>query len=206
MHTTLGYVFLNLNDTKEASEELTQGIKPNEIRPLVGLGLTAMRRSRYTEAANFFSLALKNDASHLTSMLNRGILALLRGNTPSDNQEADDALKKFSLVPENTASQYEKRIAKCIKIILTLRGPQRAKGLDQLKIALDKEQDDGQFSFVAAREYRRQGMRDEATAAIRKSLAINPSRPDVALEQAAIFLDLKEFRSCSLRGIKASRA
>ncbi len=202
LHTTLGYVFLNLNATKEASEELTKGIQPNDIRPLVGLGLTAMRRSRYTEAANFFSLALKNDASHLTSILNKGILALLRGNTPADNQEADAALKKFSLVPENTTSRYEKRIAKYIALILTLRGPKRAKGLDQLKIALDKEPDDGQFSFVAAREYRRQGMLAEATVAIGKSLAVNPTRPDVALEQAALFLESKNFeaaRSLALR-------
>jgi hypothetical protein len=202
LHTTLGYVHLNLNAVAESSEELTRGIKPNDIRSLVGLGITAMRRSRYTEANNFFNLALKNDSNHVTTMLNKGLLALRRGNTPANNKEADDMLKKFRLISENTASQYEKRIAKCIEIILTLRGPLRAKGLDQLKTALDKEKDDGLFSFVAAREYRQQGMPAEATVAIKKSLSIDPTRPDFELEQAAIFLDSKNYEAARYHALR----
>jgi tetratricopeptide (TPR) repeat protein len=195
LHTTLGYVLLNLNAVYEASKELTKGMQPNEIRSLIGLGRTAMHRSRYAEAGNFFSMALKSNSNHVTSLLNKGLLALLRGNTPADNNEADAVLKKIKPNLENTASHFEKRLAQYIEIILTIRGPKRAKGLEQLTAMLAKEKDGGLFFFIAAREYRRHGMLTEATDAIKKSLGVKTPRPDFALEQAAIFLDSKNYEA-----------
>jgi tetratricopeptide (TPR) repeat protein len=203
LHTSLGYVLLNQGDFNEASEELTKGIKPNEIRPLFGLGLTSMRRLRYKEAGDFFNQALKNDSAHIKSMLNKGLLALLRGNTPRDTKEAEDALKKVKINLENDASHNEKRLAKFIETILMIRGSQRTKGLEQIKVVVDKEKDDGLFSFAAAREYRRQGMLAEATAAIRKALSlVNATRPDFALEQASIFLASKNYEAARYSALR----
>ncbi len=72
LHTTLGYVSLYQGNLADALEELTKGIKPSEIRPFVGLGLLAMRRSMYREANTFFSQALQNDKGHIKVYSIRG--------------------------------------------------------------------------------------------------------------------------------------
>ncbi len=125
---------------------------------------------------------------------------MIRGNTPLNNKDAEDALVSFRGDLEKTASENEKLTADFIQTILTIRNQQ--KGLDQLKALVNKDKETGMFSFIAAREYCRLGMLTDAKNAIQKALHVDSTRPDFALEEAAVLLDAKEYESARSRALR----
>ncbi len=203
LHTALGYVLLKKGELAEARDHLMEGAKQSEIRALVGLGLYAMRRTMYREATQAFHRALQSDREHVKSTLYMGILALLWGDSPGRRKVAADMLKHFHEEMEATASDNEKAYAELIDTVLKIRERKtRRAGLTKLATLMKAHSSDALFLFVGAKELRRQRKLKQAKEAIEKALRLDGSRPDFALEEAAIYLAMKDYEGTRSRAMR----
>jgi len=203
LHTSMGYVLLKKGSLGEARDHLLEGAGQSDIRALVGLGLYAMRRSMYREAIQAFNRALQSDRGHTRSVLYKGILALIWSDTAIKNQIANAALTKFRSDLEAQASDREKTYAALIDAVLKTRlRKTRKAGLAALQALLKKNSSEALFQFVGAREMRRLRKLKMAKEMIGRALRINSSRPDFALEEAALYLALKDFEATRARAMR----
>ncbi len=203
LQTALGYVLLKKGELAEARDHLMEGAKQSEIRALVGLGLYAMRRTMYREATQAFHRALQSDRGHVKSTLYMGILALLWGDSPGRRKVAGDMLKHFREEMEASASDNEKAYAELIDTVLKIRVRNTRKaGLTKLAMLMKGHGSDALFMFVGAKELRRQQKLKQAKQAIEKALRLDGSRPDFALEEAAIYLGTKDYEGTRSRAMR----
>ncbi|MBW1808262.1 MAG: hypothetical protein JRJ87_08710 [Deltaproteobacteria bacterium] len=192
-------------DLAEAKDHLLEGAAQTEIRALVGLGLYAIRRSMYREATQAFNRALQSDRDHTRALLYRGILAIIWGDTLGKNTVAGNILKKFKEKHEADASEPEKALAELIDVVLKVRNRNRKTkkaGMNALNALLKKQAGKALFQFVGAREMRRQRKLKGAKEAIGRALRIDGSRPDFALEEAAIYLALRDYEGTRSRAMR----
>jgi tetratricopeptide (TPR) repeat protein len=203
LHTALGYVMLKKGDLAEAKDHLLEGAKQTEIRALIGLGLYAIRRSMYREATQALNRALQSDRDHVRAQLYKGILAIIWGNTLGKNTVAGNILKSFKEKYEAEASEPEKALAELIEVVLKVRDRKTRKaGLAALNALLKKQPGKSLFQFVGAREMRRQNKLKDAKEVIGRALRLDGSRPDFALEEAAIYLALKDYEGTRSRAMR----
>jgi len=203
MRTALGLILLSKGDLGIAKDHLLEGAKSGDTRALMGLGDWATRRSLYREAVQFYNRVQQTDREHVGSLLKMGLVAVLRGDDLASTQAADAVLNRFKAELAATASEREKALAEMLTTVIKLRIPKtRAEGHKALAEMLKKDQTNAQLHFVAAREYRRQDKLNEAKETIQKALRIDSSRPDFVLEEAAIFLALKDWESARARALR----
>lgn len=203
LHTALGYVLLKKGELGEARDHLMEGAKQSDIRALVGLGLYAMRRTMYREATQAFHRALQSDRGHVESTLYMGILALLWGDSPGRRKVAHDMLKHFNEEMKASASDKEKAYAELIDTVLKVRNRKTRKaGLTKLETLMKAHGGDALFQFVGAKELRRRHKLKQAKQAIEKALRLDGSRPDFALEEASIYLALKDYEGTRSRAMR----
>ncbi len=203
LRTALGLILLSKGELGQAKDHLLEGAKSGDTRALMGLGDWALRRSLYREAAQFYNRVQQTDREHTGSLLKLGLMAVLRGNDLASTQMTDQVLKRFKDELAAAASEREKSLAEMLTAVVKARIPAtRAEGHKQFAEMLKKDAANAQLHFVVAREYRRQGKLAEAKDTIQKALRTDSSRPDFVLEEASIFLALKDWESARARALR----
>lgn len=205
LHATLGLVLLRKGNLSEAREQLEEGTRQPEAmtRALIGLGEYAWRRSMYREAGLALHRALQSNPSHVKATLYLAVNALLWGRSESKNKVARQLLKKFHDKLAANASPLEKAYAELIAAVLEVRNRSTRKaGLAKLNALLKKNSSNALFQFVGARELRRIGHIKAAQQKVALALRLDSSRPDFALEEAAIFLAMKDYEGTRARAMR----
>jgi len=205
LHTTLGLVLLDKGDLSEAREQLLEGTRQPEAmtRALIGLGEYAWRRSMYREAGQALHRALQSNPDHVKATLYLALNALMWGRSEGKMKAARQLLKKFHDKLASEASDLEKAHAELIEAVLKMRERRSRKaGLAKLQALLKKHSSNALFQFIGARELRRIGHIKEAKEKIALALRLDGSRPDFALEEAAIYLALRDYEGTRSRAMR----
>ncbi len=206
LHTAMGLVLLKKGDLTQAKEHLLKGAAQSETRALVGLGEYAIRRSLYREATQAFSRALQADNEHTRSVLGIALVSLLRGREGVYEQLAAKKLKDFSDKLQGEACDKEKQEAKFLGLVLKARDrKQRKTALAEIDTMLKKNSANTLFHFLAAREYRHYGKLKRAKQLIERALRMDSTRPDFVLEEAAIYLAMKDYEAARARALRVQR-
>lgn len=203
INSTLGLIQLHKGHLMEARGHLEKGAAQSDIRALVGMGDYAMRRTMYQQAARAYNRALQIDRGHIGALLGKTLAALAWGDKHMHTQEAKDNLQRFKAELEKNASDPEKRTAEFIDVILKCRDRKtRRSGFNQLKSFLQTKGSKPVYQFIAARGYRRNNKFKTAKEAIGKALRLDSSRPDFLLEEAYVYLALKDWEGARSRAMR----
>jgi len=205
IHTALGQIMLKKGELGEAKDHLLKGAAQSEMRAFISLGQYAMRRSMYREASQAFNKALGTDRNHIRAVLNKALLMLLWGDSTQYSLEAKKTLDHYKAELEKDASEKEKAFAEFVGALIKTRSANRREanaGWTEVKKMLKKAGSNPLFQFATAREMRRAGKLKEAKETIKMALRMDSTRPDFVLEEAAIFLALKDFESARSRALR----
>ena len=205
IHTALGQIMLKKGELGEAKDHLLKGAGQSEMRAFISLGQYAMRRSMYREASQAFNKALGTDRNHIRATLHKGMLMLLWGESTQYTLEAKKIHDRFKAELEKDASEKEKAFAEFVGAMIKSRSANRRDskaGWNEVKKILKKTGSNPLFQFAAAREMRRAGKLKEAKETIKMALRMDSTRPDFVLEEAAIFLALKDYESARSRALR----
>jgi tetratricopeptide (TPR) repeat protein len=205
IHTALGQIMLKKGELGEAKDHLLKGAGQSEMRAFISLGQYAMRRSMYREASQAFNKALGTDRNHVMALLYKGLLMLLWGDSTQYTLEAKKIYDRFKAEHEKDASEKEKAFAEYLGTLVKSRSANRREakaGWAEVKKLLKKSGSNPLFQFAAAREARRAGRLKEAQETIKMALRMDSTRPDFVLEEASVFLSLKDYESARSRALR----
>jgi len=205
IHTALGQIMLKKGELGEAKDHLLRGAGQSEMRAFISLGQYAMRRSMYREANQAFNKALGTDRNHIKAVLSKGMLMLLWGGTTRYTLEAKKIHDRYKTDLEKNASEKDKVFADYIAAIVKSRSVNRREaraGWAQMKKLLKNNSSNSLFQFAAAREMRRTKKLKVAKETIKMALRLDGTRPDFVLEEAEVFLALKDYESARSRALR----
>jgi tetratricopeptide (TPR) repeat protein len=205
IHTALGQVMLKKGELGEAKDHLLKGAGQSEMRAFISLGQYAMRRSMYREANQAFNKALGTNRNHIKAVLNKGMLTLLWGGTARYTLEAKRIHDRFKADLEKNASEKDKVFAEFIAAVVNSRSVNRREakaGWDKIRKLLKQDSSNSLFQFAAAREMRRTGKLKEAKETIKMALRLDSTRPDFVLEEASVFLTMRDYESARARALR----
>jgi len=205
IHTALGQIMLKKGELGEAKDHLLKGAAHSEMRAFISLGQYAMRRTMYREASQAFNKALGTDRNHVKAVLNKGMLMLLWGGSTRYTLEAKKIHDRYKAELAKDASEKDKLFADYIAAIVKSRSANRREsnaGWKEMKSLIKKAGSNPLFQFAAAREMRRAGKLKEAKETIKMALRMDSTRPDFVLEEASVFLALKDYESARSRALR----
>jgi len=205
IHTALGQIMLKKGELGEAKDHLLKGAGQSEMRAFISLGQYAMRRSMYREASQAFGKALGTDRNHIMATLYKALLMLLWGESTQYTLEAKKTYDQYKADLEKDASEKEKAFAEFVGALINARSANRREanaGWAAIKTMLKKTGSEPLFQFAAAREMRMAGKLNEAKETIKMALRMDSTRPDFVLEEASVFLALKDYESARSRALR----
>jgi tetratricopeptide (TPR) repeat protein len=196
---------LKKGELGEAKDHLLKGAAHSEMRAFISLGQYAMRRSMYREASQAFNKALGTDRNHIKAVLYKGMLMLLWGSSTRYTLEAKKIHDRYKAELEKDASDKDKLFADYIAAIIKSRSANRRDskaGWADMKKVMKEASSNSLFQFAAAREMRWTGKLKEAKETIKMALRMDSTRPDFVLEEASVFLALKDYESARSRALR----
>jgi tetratricopeptide (TPR) repeat protein len=205
IRTALGQIMLKKGELGEAKDHLLKGAAQSNIRAFISLGQYAMRRSMYREASQAFNKALGTDRNHVKAVLYKGMLMLLWGGSTRYTLEAKKIHDRYKAELEKDTSDKDKLFADYIAAIIKSRSANRRDskaGWKDMKALMKKAGSNPLFNFAAAREMRRTGKLKEAKETIKMALRMDSTRPDFVLEEASVFLALRDYESARSRALR----
>lgn len=205
IRTALGQIMLKKGELGEAKDHLLKGAAHSEMRAFISLGQYAMRRSMYREASQAFNKALGTDRNHIKAVLYKGMLMLLWGSSTRYTLEAKKIHDRFKAELEKDASEKDKLFADYVAAIIKSRSANRRDskaGWNDMKKVMKKAGTNPLFQFAAAREMRWSGKLKESKETIKMALRMDSTRPDFVLEEASVFLALKDYESARSRALR----
>lgn len=197
LQTEIGLLLLRVNRLVDACDNLRKCVESESVRAFIGVGECFMRRSMYHDAMKSFSRALKLSKNHTRAFLLEQTAALLNNEHLTFSPQARQAMTHFERELPTNATQSERIHAQLLDAILDCRSSDKEtaeRGFKRLKKVIEKETKNAFLHFIAAREFRRAGMMDEAEAAIGKARLLDMNRPDFCLEYGRIMILMNRYR------------
>ncbi len=178
--STLGIIEMQAGDLDKAlsSLRLAQALAPADPRINAALGNVLRRQGDDFKAANAFETALRNERDHAEAQLGVALMAIDAGKV-----EIADKYVKRLLAADPPPSNRQLALARVAhSIVLDERG-QGAEADKEQALAFESDARNGELYVLKARRLMRGGRSDEAVAAIREAIKLDPRR-------ASFYVDL----------------
>ena len=202
IQTALGSALLKKGDLSQARDPLLKGASQGSPRALTAFAEYAIQRSMYREADKALRSAIQAAPHHGMAHLTKSILYLIWGNTDKFTLEAAVGLNLFRAELEVNASDKEKMLADLVEAAINTRNTQtRSDGVAALEALAKKDAGNALVHYVAAREFRRADQLDKAKKFISIAIRLDPTRPDFMLEEAVVYLEMKDYEAARSRAL-----
>lgn len=185
LYATLGILQMHAGDLDKAQKnlKLAQTLAPADPRISAALGNVLRRQGNEFSATNAYDTALRYERNHAEALLGFSLMHM-ESDKPEARAKAKEFLEKLTsrdMEPPPSARQLA--LARMARAIV-LDGENKKEEADRLEAqALDADPRNGELHLLKSRRLARAGKQDEAIAAIREAIRLEPKR-------ASFYVDL----------------
>lgn len=178
--STLGIIEMHAGDLDKAltNLKLAQALTPADPRINAALGNVLRRQGEEFKAANAFETALRNERDHAEAQLGVALMAIETGKL----ETADKYVKKL-LSADPPPSSRQLALARLAHAIVLDNQNKSVEGDKEQERAFEADARNGELYVLKSRRLTRASRGDEAVAAIREAIKLDPRR-------ASFYVDL----------------